>query len=121
MGLDMYAFTTSQDIPHADFKHPPDSVQFFYWRKHPDLHGWMEQIYFKRGGQHKDFNLSPVRLDLVHLQALEQALRDEELPEATGFFFGESGPEERERDFEFLNLAREAHKAGKRIFYTSWW
>jgi hypothetical protein len=121
MGLDMYAFTTSQDIPPTDFDEPRDSAELFYWRKHPNLHGWMEWIYFKRGGQDRDFNSSPVRLESVHLDALEQAIRRDELPRTTGFFFGESRPEERERDFEFVRKAREALRVGKRVFYIGYW
>ncbi len=121
MGLDMFAFTTSQNIPATDFDQPRDCVQLFYWRKHPNLHGWMERVYFERGGQNRDFNCSPVRLEPAHLDALEQAIRRDELPQTTGFFFGESRPEEKERDFEFVRKAREALKAGKRVFYTSWW
>jgi len=42
MGLDMYAYMTSEPPEKpVDFKVRKTS-QFFYWRKHPDLHGWME-------------------------------------------------------------------------------
>ena len=121
MGLDMYAFTTSQDIPPTDFEEPQDSAELFYWRKHPNLHGWMEKLYFERGGTNKKFNCSPVRLEPVHLDALEHAVFNDELPKTTGFFFGKSRPEEKEWDFEFIRKAREAFKAGKQVFYTSWW
>jgi hypothetical protein len=121
MGLDMYTFTTSQDVPAVDFDHPSDCEPLFYWRKHPNLHGWMERIYFEKGGQNPDFNCAAVRLEPAHLDALEQAIQNDELPHTTGFFFGESRPEEGDRDFEFIRKAREAFKSGKRVFYTSWW
>jgi hypothetical protein len=120
MGLDMYAFTTSQDIPPTDFDEPRDCAELFYWRKHPNLHGWMEQVYFENGGRN-NFNCAPVQLELAHLDALEEAIRRDELPHTTGFFFGESQPEEKERDFEFVRKAREALRIGKRVFYASWW
>lgn len=121
MGLDMYAFTTSQDIPPTDFNKPRDCAELFYWRKHPNLHGWMEELYFERGGTNSDFNCSPVRLEPVHIDALEKAVFNDELPPTTGFFFGESRPMEKERDLEFIRKAREALKSGKQVFYTSWW
>jgi hypothetical protein len=121
MGLDMYAFTTRQDIPPTDFDEPRDCAELFYWRKHPNLHGWMEELYFRRGGTNKDFNCSAVRLEPAHLDALEQAVRRDALPHTTGFFFGVSRPAEKERDFEFIRKAREAFTAGKQVFYTSWW
>jgi hypothetical protein len=42
MGLDMYARTTKEPLAGAvDFKVSEPS-ELHYWRKHPDLHGWME-------------------------------------------------------------------------------
>ena len=55
MGLDMYAFTTSETIPAVDFKDPADSAELPYWRKHPNLHGWMEQPYRQKGGKSEGF------------------------------------------------------------------
>jgi hypothetical protein len=122
MGLDMYAFTTTLDTPPTDFEHPTDDcVELFYWRKHPDLHGWMRELYFKRGGEHNNFNCSAVRLEPDHLDELEKDIRGGRLPKTAGFFFGTSRAEEKGNDLEFVRLAREAHKAGKRIYYTSWW
>jgi hypothetical protein len=121
MGLDMYAFTTSQNIPPTDFDEPEDSAQLFYWRKHPNLHGWMEELYLQSGGKNRNFNCAAVRLEAAHLDALEKDVFKDALPPTTGFLFGESRPEEKQRDLEFVRKAREALKAGKRVFYTSWW
>jgi len=121
MGLDMYACTTSQDIPEVDFEDPHDAARLFYWRKHPDLHGWMEQLYRSKGGADDAFNLAPVRLDAADLDALEKAVTADELPETDGFFFGVSRPEEKSLDLEFIRKAREIIGAGKKVYYTSWW
>jgi hypothetical protein len=45
MGLDMYPYVTSE-APRAqvDFR-ADDATEIHYWRKHPNLHGWMEQLY----------------------------------------------------------------------------
>jgi hypothetical protein len=121
MGLDMYAFTTREDIPAVDFPDPADTAKLFYWRKHPNLHGWMERLYRAKGGNDEQFNLSPVRLDPADLDALEKAVRGNALPETAGFFFGQSLAEEKNRDIEFICRARDAIAGGKAVFYTSWW
>lgn len=44
MGLDMYAYATAEPI-EADTDFKPDwnrASLIFQWRKHPNLHGWME-------------------------------------------------------------------------------
>ena len=121
MGLDMYAHTTRQQIPAVDFCRPEDSAEFYYWRKHPNLHGWMEQLYRAKGGKAEDFNLVAVRLDEADLDALEQAVKDDNLPETEGFFFGVSRPEEKAEDLEFIQFAREAIRDGMRVCYYAWW
>src|ERR1700690_335349 len=100
MGLDMFAYTTTADISAVDFDDPTDSDELFYWRKHPNLHGWMEALYRTKGGIDDDFNVAPVRLDATDLDALEQVIKRNGLPETTGFFFGESRPKEKTCDVE---------------------
>lgn len=121
MGLDMYAFTTVTDIPAVDFNHPADATEIFYWRKHPDLHGWMERLYRTRDGLEDVFNCVHVRLDEGDLAALEKAVRENRLPHTQGFFFGMSDGSERADDEHFIHKARDALAHGKRVFYTSWW
>ena len=121
MGLDMYAHITRQQIPAVDFDQPADSAQIYYWRKHPNLHGWMERLYREKGGECEDFNLAPLRLDEADLDALEQAVNEDKLPKTTGFFFGVTRPDEKPDDLEFIRLAREAITSGKRVYYYAWW
>src|SRR5262249_22240445 len=71
MGLDMYAYITDQDIPAVDFSEPRDARKICYWRKHPNLHGWMEKLYRAKGGEDDGFNLAPVKLDEADIKALE--------------------------------------------------
>jgi hypothetical protein len=125
MGLDMYAFSTKAkpktdvDFETKNFK--PEEV--FYWRKHPNLHGWMQNLYNVKGGQGRDFNGDCVVLDNFDLDNLEHDIRDGNLPDTSGFFFGESSnqAEENENDLLFVTKAREAIKEGKTVYYTSWW
>jgi hypothetical protein len=125
MGLDMYAFSTKAkpktdvDFETKNFK--PEEV--FYWRKHPNLHGWMQSLYDMKGGTSDSFNGDCVVLDIVDLDNLEEDIREGNLPDTSGFFFGESsnGDEENENDLLFVTKAREAIKEGKTVYYTSWW
>ena len=121
MGLDMYAYKTKENIPPVDFKEPETSAEIFYWRKHPDLHGWMENLYIEKGGENPDFNLVPVRLDAEDLDALEKDIALQMLPQTSGFFFGESRPEDTLDDKRFIETARQALREGYTIFYSSWW
>ena len=120
MGLDMYAFTTDTKIEETGFKFPENAVQIACWRKHPNLHGWMEQLYIEKGGEEL-FNCECVRLDAADIDALEQVVNEDALPHTTGFFFGESRPEDKTDDVLFIQNARKALAAGLNVFYTSWW
>lgn len=121
MGLDMYAFSTESEIPEVDFEAPEDGAELHYWRKHPDLHGWMATIYRSKGGIDEEFNCVPVRLDAEDLDALERAINDNSLPHTAGFFFGQSDGSEKSDDLHFIHKARDALAAGARVYYWSWW
>jgi hypothetical protein len=121
MGLDMYAFATDAAIPPVDFKAPDDQSELHYWRKHPNLHGWMRNLYRDKGGDDADFNCVPVRLDASDLDALEDAIKRNELPETHGFFFGESDGSEKTEDLQFIHKAREALAEDRNVYYWSWW
>lgn len=120
MGLDMYAYKTKQPVPQFDFEMPDDTVQIAYWRKHPNLHGWMEALYQRKGGT-QEFNCAQVKLELSDLDELEKAVAGNCLPHTSGFFFGESCPEDRVNDRAFILIAREALRSGYNVFYSSWW
>ena len=81
----------------------------------------MENLYRSKGGTDETFNCVGVRLDLHDLDALEQAVNDNSLPETHGFFFGVSDGSEKADDLEFIRKAREAIAEGDTVFYRSWW
>ena len=121
MGLDMYAYmTTETPATPVDFK-VKDAHRFFYWRKHPNLHGWMEQLYRKKGGTEDSFNCVNVQLIAGDLDDLESAINTKTLPNTSGFFFGATDGSEYQDDLAFIRDAREALSAGLTVFYTSWW
>lgn len=92
MGLDMYAFVTDeQPAKDVDFGEPESATELHYWRKHPNLHGWMQQLYEAKGGQNPEFNLAAVMLESGDLAKLEAAITGNELPETSGCFFGQFG------------------------------
>jgi len=123
MGLDMYAkLYRAKDAGDVQTDIDEEEVApLFYWRKHPNLHGWMEALYRGKGGTDPKFNCNSVRLDSADLDALEQAISKGKLPETSGFFFGESQPEHEAEDREFLKLARSAIANGYVVFYSAWW
>ena len=123
MGLDMYAYATKAKLKNeVDFTETnlqPEEVH--YWRKHPNLHGWMQNLYDMKGGTSPDFNGDCVVLDILDLDNLEGDIKNGNLPDTSGFFFGQSQPDEEETDLEFVKKAREEIKEGKTVYYTSWW
>jgi hypothetical protein len=121
MGLDMYACTlTEQPAKPVDFL-SEHALQFHYWRKHPNLHGWMERLYRDKGGQDANFNCAAVQLTAADLDRLEQDIRNGNLPPTSGFFLGASDGSEHEDDLGFIAKARAALEQGLVVFYTSWW
>lgn len=125
----MYAYRTSVQISKpVDFQEEVygkdiqgENQDLYYWRKHPNLHGWMERLYYQKGGQKESFNCAPVELTLDDLYILEADINYAKLPETDGFFFGQSYGTEAEDDLKFIQAARQAIEEGDRVFYDSWW
>ena len=95
---------------------------FAYWRKFNNLHQWMANLYYAKGGKSEDFNCTTVRLMKEDLDKLwEEAAT---LKPASGFFWG-SEDEMTQEDIDevqsFITRAREAINDGKAVFYDSWW
>lgn len=127
MGLDMFAKTTKVPID-ADVDFDLNALEgkvqeLYYWRKHPNLHGWMKALYQEKGGTDPDFDVRGVKLNEQDLDRLEMDIRAGQLPETRGFFFGESSgdDEEKEDDLRFVDEARKAIKDGQTVFYYAWW
>ena len=123
MGLDQYATARRGEAKTDDegFTYYEDSMELSYWRKHPNLQGWMEDLYHEKGGE-QEFNCVDLELTLDDLDALEESLDEEALPETVGFFFGtDSSIHYAEQDREFIREARAAMKKGYTVVYSSWW
>lgn len=125
MGLDMSVYkvkSTKDETQELDDEFLVNNGQeLFYWRKHPDMHGMMEKIYREKTGNDDEFNCVDVYLDSKDLDRIEESVERGNLPHTEGFFFGQSSPDRKEDDLEFIKKAREALKEGYTIYYTSWW
>ena len=139
MGLDMYAYTASRagqssewwagadlDKDLNEFVNPGLSKprEIAYWRKHPHLHGWMEQLWQSRGNSDAVDVFNGVELELFRedIDRLEQDIQTGILPETRGFFFGDDASEYyRSQDLEFVKNARAELFLGLRVFYNSSW
>ena len=99
--------------------------QICYWRKHPNLHGWMERLWNQRNGGDKDadkFNGIELELTAEDLDELEYAVQNDRLPATSGFFFGnEADDYYKPSDLKFIQEARAEMFLGLKVFYNSSW
>jgi len=118
MGLDQYAAVR---LDTKDEEGNWDTEELAYWRKHPHLQGFMEALYYEKGGE-GEFNCVDVELTLEDIDALEASIKGGELPETGGFFFGDDSSDHyKESDLEFCTNARKALADGQTVVYSSWW
>ena len=123
MGLDQYATARRGEgtIDEDGYTYYKDSIELAYWRKHPNLQGWMEDLWLSKGGE-GEFNCVDLELEIEDLDLLEQSLDESALPETVGFFFGANSDDHYvEQDREFIVQARAAIKQGYTVVYSSWW
>ena len=57
MGLDQYATARKGEatIDEDGYAYYKDSIELAYWRKHPNLEGFMSDLYYEKGGE-DEFN-----------------------------------------------------------------
>ena len=118
MGLDMYAYTATK----SDADYGTEQREIAYWRKHPNLHGWMERLAESKNLSYNTFNGVELELDWQDLDRLEHDVKEQQLPSTQGFFFGEDADEYyKNDDLEFIKRARAELFLGLRVFYNSSW
>jgi hypothetical protein len=130
MGLDMYAYAARKGQyeeywENYDFKTDSSSVdkprELAYWRKHPNLHGWMHRLWEGQGNS-GSFNGDELELTLEDLDRLEQDVEKGRLPATEGFFFGNDADQHyKAQDLKFIQEARIELEAGNCVFYNSSW
>ena len=128
MGLDQYAHKVKRTYAPTTKTSTVRTTEFFYWRKHNALHGWMENLHNSRSSDEvqglRDFNGVAVRLEERDLDKLEQDVMTFNLPQTTGFFFGADSvgdEDQKEQTLEFIKKARKALAEGFEVEYNSWW
>jgi hypothetical protein len=97
-----------------------------YWRKHPNLHGWMAQLWLRREGNElreaDNFNGIELELTAEDLDDLEVAVKKRRLPATSGFFFGSDADQHYyNEDLKFIQAARAEMFLGLKVFYNSSW
>ena len=141
MGLDMYAYVASRKGQQNEYYETAEfdktvnefvsttvtkPYEIAYWRKHPNLHGWMERLWQSKGkpgaGSSETFNGIELELNWDDLDELERAIRHSQLPDTQGFFFGNPADGHYyEQDLEFVNNAKAEVFLGLKVFYNSSW
>lgn len=96
MGLDMYLngeiyfFGLTEEQQKTQ---PVEKIyRLAYWRKHPDLHGFIVES-FADGVD----NCEPVNLTAADMTGIIDAIREDRLPHTEGFFFGQSSNDEAQK------------------------
>lgn len=142
MGLDMYAYVgyKGQREEHYDagvwnpetreFESPvAEPQEIAYWRKHPNLHGWMEQLWERkliaegRDNPHT-FNGIELELNWNDIDNLEKDIKSGVIAKmnTTGFFFGNPSDDYYyEQDLKFCVDAKAELFLGRKVFYNSSW
>ena len=121
MGLDMYIRiddpTYDEDAVPFDYA-KYKSYELAYWRKHPNLHGFIVQTFADGADECQN-----IPLDAVKVETILAASEADDLPETEGFFFGSSQPEHKADTKEQLLKVLAWLKAnpGKAIYYRASW
>jgi hypothetical protein len=137
MGLDQYAYVAvkagQQDEFYEGSELDPDTREWrnpnvhkpreiAYWRKHPNLQGWMEALAESKGLVYDTFNGVELELTWDDLDELEKAIKGQALPATQGFFFGDDSDDYyRDQDLEFVKNAKAEVFSGLKVFYNSSW
>jgi hypothetical protein len=136
MGLDMYAYTAARAGQQKEFWDTAEMAEgcgeyvsatvarpreIAYWRKHPNLHGWFKAEWESEGNE-GSFNGDELEITWDMLERLEYDVRNGELPQTQGFFFGDPADAEYYNDdLEFIKNARAELFMGLKVFYNSSW
>lgn len=125
MGLDMYLTGTiyTMTFPRKRGERKAELIDLGYWRKHPNLHGYIVQTF----AQGKD-ECQEIPLNREDIRQIMKAANDEALPHTTGFFFGSSEctAVEKKKDLEIFQgaldwLAVEDKDTIRTVSYQASW
>ena len=113
MGLDMYIFTSKTGPPDSE-----SDEEIAYWRKHPDLHGWIVR-HLTPGRD----DCEPIPLVPAVVDALIEAVKKEELTKTSGFFFGASESADQDDTLKKLSRVRKimTDEPNTLVYYQASW
>jgi hypothetical protein len=140
MGLDQYAYVTAkagaydeyyEDENYEKAEDDPTKlvkpIELAYWRKHPNLQGWMERLWLEKNpgaDEETDYVFNGVQLELTweDLDRLEADVKSGNLPKTKGFFFGDDSDDHyKQDDLYFIQKAKAEVFLGLKVFYNSSW
>jgi len=152
MGLDQFAYAAAKAGQYNEHYETgtwdPEKAEYVgstvskpreiaYWRKHPNLQGWMQQLWLKKlnipinaSDQFIEdqipgsFNGVELELTWADLEQLEVDIKRGAVAAlgTKGFFFGDPSDDYyREHDLEFIRNAKAELFSGLRVFYNSSW
>ena len=119
MGLDMYAYVASKANENFD-----NWQDIAYWRKHPNLHGWMEKLAESKGLSYSAFNGVELELTWEDIDNLEKDIKSGKVARmnTAGFFFGKpSDNYYYDTDLQFCVDAKSELFLKRKVFYNSNW
>ena len=131
MGLDMFLngekfYWTNHDEPEKNliedgFEVEVKILRLGYWRKHPDLHGYIIQTFADGVDECQQIELSEE--DLIKIL---DAVKRNELPKTSGFFFGTTETADEQDTIKQIAKAIEWVKTEEKdvsrsVFYRASW
>jgi hypothetical protein len=128
MGLDMYLVGEKYLWENEDTKPMEDGfrlkskeLELGYWRKHPNLHGFIVREFADSVD-----NCGKIELSEEDLKKILTAVEADELPETSGFFFGTSRPDDKPPTIKILKdalewLAVEEKHIYRTVYYEASW
>ena len=90
------------------------SMALAYWRKHPNLHGLIQELVARRPEWNEEEHTHwgslcvPVSLTLEDIREIQRRTEKSDLPHTEGFFFGSSTQGDDALTLAFCDRAREA-------------
>lgn len=123
MGLDMYLngdkylhiLDGRDNLPHEDgYRLESKTLRLGYWRKHPNLHGYIVNTFADGVDKCQQIDLSADDIEKI----IEAVARDD-LPHTEGFFFGESDGSEKDETLRIFKAALEWLGTGERGVWRS--
>ncbi len=126
MGLDQYAYIASKAGTDYD---DTSRQELAYWRKHPNLQGWMEHLWESKmiaEGRDNPHTFNGIELELTwdDIDMLEKDIKSGVVAglDTKGFFFGNPSDDYYyEADLKFCIDAKAELFLKRKVFYNSSW